>query len=117
MKTKNRFWFTLIILFAVLVLSGNAFASTPASVCASTLNQKFEGKFSYPENAYKQAIQGDVIVIFSVSDEGRIIIKDVRANDAELAKYVREVMSTVQCPELNDANIYDFKVVFHFKLI
>ncbi len=117
METKSMFWFTLIILVSVWFISGITFASTPASECLNTLNQKFQGRFSYPEQAYKQAIQGDVIVIFSVSDEGKIIIKDIRSTDAELGKYIREVMSTVQCPELNNASIYDFKIIFHFKLI
>ena len=117
METKSMFWFEIDHIGFCVVYFRNHFASTPASECLNTLNQKFQGRFSYLEQAYKQAIQGDVIVIFSVSDEGKIIIKDIRSTDAELGKYIREVMSTVQCPELNNASIYDFKIIFHFKLI
>jgi hypothetical protein len=92
-------------------------ASTPASECASMIWQKFKGKISYPEYAYKQAIQGDVTVIFTLSDNGKIIVKDIRATDIDLAKYIKDVISTVQCPELDNSNVYEFKVIFHFKLI
>jgi hypothetical protein len=117
MKTKNIIRFTLILVFAIVLKSGIIFASTPASECANTLWQKFQGKISYPEFAYKQAIQGDVVVIFTVSKEGWVVVKDIRATDAELGKYVRNIISTMQAPELDNAGIYDFKVVFHFKLI
>lgn len=117
MKTNSIHRFFLIMSITGLFLSQHVHASTPASVCATTIWQKFQGKINYPEFAYKQSIQGDVTVIFTVSDDGKIIIKDIRSTDAELGKYIRNVMSTVQCPELDDAGVYDFKVIFHFKLI
>jgi hypothetical protein len=117
MKTNNILGFFLIIVVTGLFLSPPVFASTPASECASTIWQKFQGMIRYPEFAYKQAIQGEVTVIFTVSDKGAIIVKDIRSNDTELGKYIRNVISTVSCPELENAGIYDFKVTFHFKLI
>jgi hypothetical protein len=117
METINIKRYTLILLFAMVFKSVIVAASTPASECANTLWQKFQEKISYPEFAYKQAIQGDVVVIFTVSNDGRIIVKDIRATDVELGKYVRKVISTLQAPELDNADIYDFKVIFHFKLI
>jgi len=117
MKTKNILRFFLIMTVAGMFLSPAVFASTPASECATSIWQKFQGKVRYPESAYKQAIQGEVTVIFTVSDDGKIIVKDIRSTDSELGKYIRDVMSTVQCPELDNAGIYDFKVIFHFKLI
>jgi hypothetical protein len=117
MKTNNIYRFFLIIVITWLFLSQPVLASTPPNECATTIWQKFQGKIRYPEFAYKQAIQGEVTVIFSVSDDGKIIIKDIRSTDTELGKYIRDVISTIQCPELDNAGIYDFKVIFHFKLI
>ncbi len=117
MKTKNILRFFLIMVVTGLFLSPPVFAGTPASECAATIWQKFQGKISYPDFAYKQAIQGEVTVIFTISDNGYIIVKDIRSTDTELGKYVRDVISRVQCPELDNAGIYDFKVVFNFKLI
>ena len=106
------------VLISNPVFSGQpASASTPASECASTLNYKFQGNIKYPEFAQKQALQGDVTVLFTVSDNGKIIIKDIRTTDVELAQYVRRMLSTVNCPELDNAGVYDFKIIFHFKLI
>jgi hypothetical protein len=117
MKTKSMSRFTLILAFSMVFMSEFVVASTPASECAATIWQKFKEKVSYPEYAYKQAVQGDVTVIFTVSDEGKIIVKDIRATDIDLANYIKEVISTVYCPELDNASVYEFKVVFHFKLI
>ncbi len=101
----------------VIFMSRFAIAATPPSECASTLYQKFQGKLRYPEFEYNQAIQGEVTVIFTVSDNGTILVKDIRSTDSGLAKYIRDFMSTIKCPELDNAGIYDFKVTFHFKLI
>jgi|WetSurMetagenome_2_1015567.scaffolds.fasta_scaffold102448_1 hypothetical protein len=117
MSAKNILRYFLILVSAGLLLSEPVFASTPASECASTIWQKFQGKIRYPEFAHKQAIQGEVVVLFTVSDDGKIIVKDIRATDTELGKYIRNLISTVFCPELDNAGIYDFKVIFHFKLI
>jgi hypothetical protein len=121
MEAKGLFKKTLLtgvaILFISLISFAEAPASTPASECASTIWQKFQGKVKYPDYAYKQSIQGDVIVIFTVADDGKIIVKDIRATDEDLGKYVREVMTGMKCPELDNASVYDFKVIFHFKLI
>jgi Gram-negative bacterial TonB protein C-terminal len=121
METKGIFRITLltgvVLLFISLFSFAEAPASTPASECAATIWQKFQGNIKYPDYAYKQSIQGDVIVIFTVADDGKIIVKDIRATDEDLGKYVREVMTRMQCPELDNASVYDFKVIFHFKLI
>ena len=117
MKTTFKQRLYLLLIFSLLMISRTVLASTPASECASTLTQKFQGKIVYPETAQKQAIQGDVTVIFTVSDDGKIIVKDIRATDTELLKYIQDALTRVQVPELDNASIYDFKVIFHFKLV
>jgi outer membrane biosynthesis protein TonB len=117
MKAKKTVRFSLILLVAGIFLTGPVFASTPASECASTLWQKFQGRIKYPDFAQKEAIQGEVVVVFTVSDDGKIIVKDIRSTDRELLKYIKEAMLNVKAPELDNASIYDFKVIFHFKLI
>jgi TonB family protein len=117
MKTKRSFRFILISAATAFFFSYQAYAGTPANECASRIWQKFQSGIKYPEFAHKQAIQGEVIVVFTVSDDGKIIVKDVRSTDTELGKYVRSAMSEVKCPELQDAGVYDFKVKFHFRLI
>ena len=121
METKGIIKRTLLtgaaVLFASFLSFAEAPASTPASECAATLWQKFEGNIKYPDYAWKQSIQGDVTVIFTVADDGKIVVKDIRATDETLGKYVREILTRMQCPELDNASVYDFKVIFHFKLI
>lgn len=117
MKTKHIIRPFLILIIAGVFISTGVIASTPASECAATLQQKFKGQIRYPEFAQKQSIQGEVTVLFTVSENGDIIVKDIRSTDVDLANYVRDVISTVRVPELDNAGVYDFKVKFNFKLI
>ncbi|MCX6246971.1 MAG: energy transducer TonB [Bacteroidetes bacterium] len=117
MKTKGILRFFLVVSVAGLFMFQPVLASTPANDCATALWKKFQSTIKYPEFAHEHAIQGEVTVLFTVSEDGEIVVKDVRANDADLAKYIREVITTVKCPELDNAEIYDFKVHFHFRLI
>jgi hypothetical protein len=117
MKTKSILRFFLVAAVTGLFMFQPVFASTPANECATVLWKKFQSSIKYPEFAHEQALQGEVTVLFTVSDDGEILVKDIRANDAELAKYIRRVIATVKCPDLDNAGVYDFKVHFHFRLI
>jgi outer membrane biosynthesis protein TonB len=117
MKTRNIFRILMVVIILSSFLSQPAVASTPASVCAATIWQKFQNKIKYPEKAVKKDVEGDVTVIFTVADNGNIVIKFIRSTDRELISYIKNILSSVQVPELDNASIYDFKVVFHFKLI
>lgn len=117
MKTTKFLRIILISAISVLLLSFTSIASTPAEECAEKMWQKFQNDIRYPEFAQKQALQGEVIVLYMISDEGTIVVKDLRSTDVELGKYVRETISNISCPELKNARGYDFKVKFHFRLI
>ena len=117
MKKTKVFRIILISAISVLLLSFNSFASTPAEECAKKMWQKFQNDVKYPEFAQKLVLQGEVIVLYTISEEGRIVVRDIRSTDVELGKYVRETLSKISCPELKNASGYDFKVKFHFRLI
>ncbi|MCX6243446.1 MAG: hypothetical protein NTU98_01970 [Bacteroidetes bacterium] len=117
MKTTKSIRILLISTISVLLLSFTSFASTPAEECAKKMWQKFQNDVKYPEFAQKLALQGEVIVLYMISEEGRIVVKDIRSTDVDLANYVRKTLTEITCPELKTARGYDFKVKFHFRLI
>jgi hypothetical protein len=117
MKTLSIVRLILVMTITGLFMFQPVFASTPAQDCATTLWNKFQGQVKYPEFAHKQALEGEVTILFTVSNEGDVVVKDLVATDALLAQYIRQVVSSLKCPELQNASVYDFKVKFHFKLI
>jgi hypothetical protein len=117
MKRKGFFRLILISTVSLLLLSYPSVAGNPVEECANRIWQKFQKDIKYPEFAHKQALQGEVIVLFMISEEGKIIVKDLRSTEAELGIYIRNAISAVQCPELKNAGDHDFKVKFHFRLV
>jgi hypothetical protein len=117
MKAKVKLGLVLIIALLTFFLTSNTSAALPASECATKIWKKFQSDIKYPEFAQKMALQGEVTIVFSISDEGGIIVKDVRATDSDLGNYIRSTVAGVKCPELKEAGAYEFKVKFHFRLI
>jgi TonB family protein len=117
MKTKSISRFILALTVAGLLLAHPLMANTPVQECASRLVNKLQTQVKYPKFALKQAIEGEVSVVFSVNDEGSVIVKDIVASNSELGTYVRDAVANLNCEELKNAGDYDFRVKFHFKLI
>jgi hypothetical protein len=118
MKKQRIIRFLLVTAIAGLFMFQPVFASTPAQDCATALWRKFQGQIKYPEFAHQQALQGEVTILFTLAEDGDVVVKDIIATDTDLGNYIRQVVSTVKCPELqNAAGVNDFKVKFHFRLI
>jgi outer membrane biosynthesis protein TonB len=112
MKTVSFLRFFLVMSVTGLFLFQPVFAGVAGNNCATTLWKNFQGNINYPEFAHKQALQGEVTVVFNVSNDGGIVIRDVRSTDSERVKYIRQVIESVKCPELENATEFDFKLNF-----
>ena len=104
-----------------LVIAGfigftSSFAGDPANSCIDQLRQKLIETVKYPGFAKKEAVQGDVTIIFSLINE-RINVKYITATNPELGKYTKEIVSGIQCKNLTKFSNKDFKVKIHFILI
>lgn len=96
--------------------AGNA-ANSPEQACAEKMWKKLSEQVKYPDFAVKKAIQGQVTIIFTVSEKGFMQIKNVVTDEPELAEFVKKELTNLKCEEMIKVAGQYFKVRFHFHLI
>ena len=105
MKTNNIFR-TAIIALAFLGLSGlSAYAKKPAISPATDIQNMIKKNMSYPEIAVKDGFTGSVDVLFTLSDDGKIIVKKTTAPNAKIEKQVKA--------QLDAMTLKDVKTTFN----
>ena len=79
--------------------------------------KKLKESIKYPRSAVRNALEGEVLVIFTVSAQGKVTVYTVSATSTELATYINEQLSSITCTELIEAHDKFFKVKFKFHLL
>ncbi|HTX87808.1 MAG TPA: energy transducer TonB [Bacteroidales bacterium] len=106
----------LTVLFFILIVTGSAAALEPSGSCAAQMYSRLKETVTYPPSAVRDQLEGEVVVIFQVSDEGKLKVYNVYTTNPELSAYVRNRLSSLYC-ELPEAHNRYFKVKFNFRLI
>jgi hypothetical protein len=117
MKTKmigKAIIVMLMVVFSALSTSG---ANNPETTCAEKMWKKMSEQVKYPGFAVRDRLEGQVTIIYTVTEQGKILIKRVITDESRLAEYVRLTLSGLQCEEMIKVAGKDFKVQFHFRLI
>ena len=114
----KRVVFIMVVFFLMVncftgTLSG--IAGEPSNSCIDQLRQKLIENITYPKYARKEAIQGDVTLIFTVTDE-KIVVKNVFADDVFLGTYIKEQACSVQCTDFKQIRGKEFKIKIRFAL-
>lgn len=117
MKTINV---TRVIIIALMIGFISAFtvnAASPAAVTAKKIRQKIAEVVLNPEDHDNIPASGSVVVLFTVSDEGKIEIKKLESNNDEAEKYVRNRISNIPCKDFVFPNHQLYTVKFLFDRI
>ena len=91
------------LLFAVMFIFLTGFSSraiTPATANLVHLQKAIKETLRYPEQAIKSGCTGTVNVIFTIDEKGKIDIKKTFSDNPEIAKIVKEQLSSVCCKEV-----------------
>lgn len=98
---------------AILMLSFTfCFASDPQS----DLNLAISKKITYPSFAVAQRIEGAVFVEFTVSEEGKIQVKNCNSLEGELQSYVYQTLDGSTVSPSKELNGKTFLMKFDFIL-
>lgn len=116
MKTYRKIRSIVFVIIFILLSTGLCSASDPADSCSLKVWHKLREIVKYPDFAFQQAMEGEVEIIFKVSNEGQVTVYNVFATEPDLAAYVRVQLSSMRCDEPKAHNKL-FRVKFHFKLI
>jgi hypothetical protein len=107
----------LAVLLILTVGLSSASALDPSGNCAEKMYRKLKESIKYPRSAVRNALEGEVLVIFTVSAQGKVTVYTVSATNTELATYINEQLSSITCTELIEAHDKFFKVKFKFHLL
>ena len=117
MKAKRIVKRIIGILLVVFIASAINAANSPEKSCAEKMHKKLSEQIKYPGYAVKRALQGQVTMIFTVSEKGFLQIKNVTTDEPELAEFVKKELANMHCEEMIKVSGQDFKVRFHFRLL
>jgi hypothetical protein len=95
MKTNNIFR-TALIAVAFLGLTGlSAYAKKPAISPATKIQTMIKENITFPAIAVKEGFTGSVDVVFTLAEDGKIIVKKTTAESAKIEKMVKEQLSSM----------------------
>jgi|WetSurMetagenome_2_1015567.scaffolds.fasta_scaffold102448_2 hypothetical protein len=102
---------TLLLGF-ITIFSG--YAESPAAISAKNIRQKFVQAVVNAEDKSDLPTSGEVEVLFTVSDEGMVEIKNLKSTNDEIATYVKEKIINVPCNDFSHPYNQYYKVRFIF---
>ena len=114
MKTNIVIRIFVLALIVGLISTFSSYAASPAAVTAKSIQQKFAEAFQNTEDRENVPTEGIVVVVFTVTDEGKLEIKKLESTNEEASNYVTQKMAGIPCQD----NVYPYhhlyKVKFHF---
>jgi outer membrane biosynthesis protein TonB len=109
---KQTFAVMLVVLFTAF-LSVSASAAYPSTKCIRDILKE---SVKYPDRFINEASTGEVVVVFTITDDGRIDIKSVKSTSEELEKYVREQLASTCCKNVISPYNQHYRITFKFRL-
>jgi hypothetical protein len=114
MKTINVTRIFVIALLMGVITSFSSFAASPAAVSAKNIRQKFVAAVMNPEDQSVVPASGTVEVLFTLDDEGNVVIKKIKGSNEDLEKYVTEKITSVPCKDFVHPYNQMYKIKFRF---
>jgi hypothetical protein len=115
MKTINATRILVIVLLIGFISTFSTYAESPAAISARNIRQKFVQAVMNPEDLLNVSSAGVVEVLFTVTDDGNIDIKNIKSTNEEIANYVKDKISSVPCKENVEPTNQYYKVKFYFQ--
>ena len=116
MKTL-KFIPTLMIATLFILGGFSSFAIKPARAPAENIHKVISENLKYPERALRNSTTGSVDVLFTIGEEGQILIKNILTDNKDIADGVREQLKNLSCKDIKSPFNQHYKVTITFKLI
>jgi hypothetical protein len=114
MKTINvtRVFVIALIFGFISIFTVNA--AGPAAVTAKNIKQKFAEVILNSEDQENVPASGVVVVLFTVTDDGKIDIKKLESTNDEAENFVKNKITNIPCKDFIYPNNQLYKVKFRF---
>jgi|GEM_PF-1149097 len=116
MKTMNliKAMAAFIVIGAIMV--GTCYAGKASVAPEKEVRTIIQKSVTYPEQALKESIEASVEVIFTISDDGKILVEKIKSNDKRIADNITEQLSKICCKEILGTYNQHYKVLLDFKI-
>jgi hypothetical protein len=117
MKTLKFIPALLIATMFILFTGFSSYAIKPAIAPAEHIQKVISESLKYPQQALRNANTGSVDVLFTINDDGQLVIKKMSTDNKEIAEDVRVQLSKICCKDIKTPFNQYYKVTISFKLI
>ncbi len=121
MKTVKLIRAFFLFLMLICISGISSFAKEPATppvpAPAEHLQKIIKEGVKYPEKAVRQCCTGSVDVIFTVNEEGKIIIEKTISDNADIEHAVKEQLSAICCKGVKTPFNEHYKIKITFTLV
>jgi outer membrane biosynthesis protein TonB len=117
MKTMNFIKALVAFIFVGTLMIGTSIAAKTSVAPAKDVHAIITETVKYPPLALKESIEGTVEVLFTVNDEGKILIEKIKSNDKRITDDITEQLSKICCKEILGTYNQHYKVLLEFKIV
>lgn len=111
MKTKKIIRIIILTLVIGFISTYSLYASGPAAVTARNIREKIVNQIYNQDNMENLPAEGTVVVLFTVTDEGKIEIKKMESTNDEAGNFVTQKISAISAKD----NIYPYHQYYRVK--
>ncbi|MEI6454739.1 MAG: hypothetical protein WCO93_00495 [bacterium] len=116
MRTTNLIKAVVTFLIIGACMTGTCMAGKTSVQPAKDVHAIIKESVKYPPLALKESIEGTVEVIFTINDEGKIVVEKIKANDKRITENITEQLSKICCKEILGTYNQHYRVILEFKL-
>ncbi len=117
MKTSKLIPAMLMATLFFLFTGFSSYAIKPALAPAEHIQNVIKETVKYPQQALKSGTMGSVDVLFTITDEGQLIIKKLSGDNKSISEDVKQQLSKVYCKDVKFPYNQYFKINIRFKLV
>ena len=103
----------LAIMATGVLMTDNLYAFTPP---AKSIREILIQNVPYPGYQAKNPANGEVEVVFTLSDEGKVQVKSIKGSSPYLENYVKEALSGICCTGVVSPYNQHYRVTFTFRM-
>ncbi|MCX6284133.1 MAG: hypothetical protein NTW31_07865 [Bacteroidetes bacterium] len=116
MKTKSLVKF-VFILISLLILGGSSFAGKTIKDTAATIREAIQQQVKHPGYIKVQDNLCCADILFTVTTDGKLLIKRIITDNDALSDYIKEKFSEISFSKLGSPLNQYYRIKLSFRLI
>lgn len=113
-QTISKFIF---ILTTLLILGGSSFAGKTIKDTAATIREAIQDQVKHPGYIKVQDELCCADILFTVTTEGKLLVKRILSNNEDLSDYLKEQLSLIKFTKLGSPLNQYYRIKLSFRLI